>query len=309
MAITFYNAQETANLISFTNLTRALKDVVLEYADGLIQSPDRQVLTIPDAREGVLLSMPATAQDICAHKLISLLPDNPQQGRPTIQGMVSVLDSRTGQPICVLNGPTVTARRTAAMSMLGIQSYLPEAPKSIVMIGAGTQAQAHIEAINELFPQAQLWIAARASSLAKAQALCAHYEHLSLRMQAIDLQRLPKDYDVVITLTTALEPIYHAPAKVGCLIVAVGAYRPHMCEIAPETVLASQCFVDDLVGAAHEAGDFLRAKKDWSQVQTLAHTLRHPVDFNQAILFKTVGTAAWDLAAARVAYQEIKKAE
>lgn len=306
MAIAFYNAQETAQLINFTELTATLKEVVLEYADGTIQSPDRQALTIPDAREGVLLSMPATAHDVCVHKLISLLPDNPSQGRPTIQGIVSVLDSHTGQVVCVLDGPTVTARRTAAMSMLGIQQYLPQAPKTIVMIGVGGQALAHIEAINALFPGVHLYIAARSASLAKAQAVCQRYQDLAISMEAIDVDKLPSEFDVLITLTTALAPIYHLPAKAERLIVAVGAYRPHMCEIAPETVLASRCFVDDIVGAKHEAGDFIQAKKDWSQVQTLAHTLRHGREEGVPILFKTVGTAAWDLAAARVAFQRLQ---
>ena len=306
MAIAFYNAQETAQLINFTELTATLKEVVLEYADGTIQSPDRQALTIPDAREGVLLSMPATAHDVCVHKLISLLPDNPSQGRPTIQGIVSVLDSHTGQVVCVLDGPTVTARRTAAMSMLGIQQYLPQAPKTIVMIGVGGQALAHIEAINALFPGVHLYIAARSASLAKAQAVCQRYQDLAISMEAIDVDKLPSEFDVLITLTTALAPIYHLPAKAERLIVAVGAYRPHMCEIAPETVLASRCFVDDIVVAKHEAGDFIQAKKDWSQVQTLAHTLRHGREEGVPILFKTVGTAAWDLAAARVAFQRLQ---
>lgn len=306
MSFTFYNAQQTAALIRFTDLTAALANVALECSDGLIQSPDRQVLPIPYAKEGVLLSMPATAPDICVHKLISLLPENPAQGRPTIQGLVSVLDSRTGQPLCVLDGPTVTARRTAAMSMLGILQYLPQIPKSIVMMGTGSQSHAHIEAINALFPHTHLYIAARTSSLDKAKALCEQYTHLSISMEVVDSHQLPAQFDVLITLTTAQEPIYHAPARAGRLIVAVGAFRSHMCEIAPATVLASRCFVDNIMGAKQEAGDFIRANKDWAEVGTLAQTLRQSVSFEQPLIFKTIGSAAWDLAAARVACQHLK---
>src|SRR3546814_15959476 len=89
----------------------------VDYAAGNIQAPERQV--VPFAQGGVMLSMPATAHDIGIHKLVNVAPANKTLGLPTINGVVSIYDGRTGQTLAVLDGPTVTARRTAAVSMLG----------------------------------------------------------------------------------------------------------------------------------------------------------------------------------------------
>ncbi|ETF04589.1 ornithine cyclodeaminase [Advenella kashmirensis W13003] len=296
-----FNVEETRQLIAFAPLRQYILDAALEYAQGKIESPDRQVLKVPDSKEGVLLSMPCTASDICAHKLISLLPANPDQGRPTIQGVVSVIDSATGVPLFVLDGPTVTARRTAALSMAGLQLFLEKDPRSIVIIGAGTQAEGHVQAIAELYPGATVYIAGRPESYAKAQAFCERHADLDIRLEVTDLNQLPEQFDAVITLTTAVEPVYHAPPVAGRLIIGVGAFRSHMVEIAPETVMNSVCYVDDLVGAQHEAGDYIQAKKDWNEVTTLAQAIEGDIDYSRPIMFKTVGCAAWDLAAARCA--------
>ncbi|MHC8944932.1 ornithine cyclodeaminase [Advenella incenata] len=296
-----FSAEETRQLIAFGPLRQHILDAAVQYAAGQIHSPDRQVLTVPGSKDGVLLSMPCTAQDICAHKLISLLPDNPAQDRPTIQGMVSVLDSATGVPLFVLDGPTVTARRTAALSMAGLQLFLEHEPRTIVIIGAGSQADGHVQAIAELYPEATVHIAAREQSWAKAQAFCERHAALGLRLQVTDLNQLPEQFDAVITLTTAVEPVYHAPPLAGRLIIGVGAFRSHMVEVAAETVMNSVCYVDDLVGAQHEAGDYIQAKKDWSEVTTLAQAIESDIDYSRPIMFKTVGCAAWDLAAARCA--------
>ncbi len=300
-AVRIFNAEETRELIAFGPLRQQILDAAVEYAQGKIESPDRQVLKVPDSKDGVLLSMPCTAQDICAHKLITLLPDNPSQGRPTIQGMVSVLDSATGVPLFVLDGPTVTARRTAALSMAGLQLFLKDDPRNIVIIGAGTQAEGHVQAIAELYPGATVHIAARTESRSKAEVFCQRNADERIELRVADLNQLPEQFDAVITLTTAVEPVYHAPPVAGRLIVGVGAFRSHMVEIAPETVMNSDCYVDDPVGALHEAGDYIQAKKDWKEVTTLAQAIEGTVDYSRPIMFKTVGCAAWDLAAARCA--------
>lgn len=302
-----FNAQQTADLIGFKELVRAIHEMAIEYAAGRVKCPDRQVLPVPGNEEGgVLLSMPAAAEDILAHKLISLFPGNPANGRPTIQGTVTILDSKTGSPLFVLDAPTVTAWRTAALSMLGLERFTRKTPEKIVLMGTGTQALAHVRAINELYPRATIYVAGRASSVAKVKRFCEQFEGLSNPIEPVEQSNLPDDFDAVITLTTATEPIYHAPAQVGRLIIGVGAFQPHMCEIAPQTVMGSTCYVDDPVGALHEAGDYIRAKKDWSEVISLEQALQTEIDFSRPIMFKTVGIGAWDLAAARVAGRSLE---
>ncbi len=101
--------------------------------------------------------------------------------------------------------------------------------------------------------------------------------------------------------TTSQTPVYNEAARTGRLVLGVGAFKADMAEIAAQTVLGSQSYVDDPAGAHHEAGDLVLAHVDWSQVKPLADALQNGVDFDRPLLFKTVGCAAWDLGAARCA--------
>jgi len=106
--------------------------------------------------------------------------------------------------------------------------------------------------------------------------------------------------DVVIALTTSRQAVYTAAARPGRLVIGVGAFTPEMAEIHPDILHASSVFVDDPHGAKQEAGDLIQAGIDWATVGSLAEALRTAPDLTGPIVFKTVGTAAWDLAACRV---------
>jgi 1-piperideine-2-carboxylate/1-pyrroline-2-carboxylate reductase [NAD(P)H] len=107
--------------------------------------------------------------------------------------------------------------------------------------------------------------------------------------------------DVVIALTTAREPVIPATLAPHTLAIGVGAFRPDMAEFPPELLHARPVVVDDLAGARHEAGDLLRAGIDWDKVRPIAALLAGAVPRGPVTpVFKSVGQAAWDLAAARV---------
>ncbi len=286
----------TARLLPWSDLVAALSTAVMELAAGHLRCPPRQVNALQ--RDGALLSMLATAPDLAIHKLIAVVPDNPARGLPTIAGQVSVIDGSTGAVRVVLDGATVTARRTAALSMLGIATLLGRAPRHVLLAGTGTQARHHALALAELYPQALLGVAGRSAEAAVR--FCADLDGIDARPAL--LARPEPDVDVVITCTTSREPVYLDAARPGRLVIAVGVFKPDQAEIGPETVRGSRIYVDDVAGAGHEAGDLIRAQVDPAQVHALAAAIgRLPQADQEAVLFKTVGCAAWDLAAARVA--------
>lgn len=299
-SLAVFNAEQTAGLLGFPELVSALANACTEYANGAIAAPERQVVPFPQG--GVMLSMPATAHDIGIHKLVNVTPGNRGLGLPTIHGVVSVFDGKTGRELCVLDGPTVTARRTAAVSMLGLKTFLGSAPQHVALIGTGTQAHGHIEALAALYPG--LRVTAMGTSQPKAQAFINTHRHLPL--QLLSSTTLPDDVDAVITLTTSAIPVYQQPGQCGRLLIGVGAFKPELAEIGPTTLRTSRIFVDDPAGARHEAGDLIQAQVDWSGVMALAHALTHGAPLGEPIVFKTVGCAAWDLAAARCALNAIK---
>ncbi|WDZ96387.1 delta(1)-pyrroline-2-carboxylate reductase family protein [Herbaspirillum sp. WKF16] len=301
------DAQQTAAALPYAKLVAALETAAQEFVSGRIRAPERQVVPIDPA--SVLLSMPAIADDLSVTKLITVHADNGRHGLPAIQGEVVAFETHTGRRIALMDGPTVTGRRTAAMTMLGIKTLLPRAPRSALLIGTGVQAAAHADALAEFFGVTQFWIAAR--DLPRTQAfcsdLCARHPHavaspLPTELLARDLPHT----DVLIALTTSRSAVIPEQVAPDTLAIGVGAFKPDMVEFPASLLHARAIVVDDLGGAQHEAGDLIQAKVDWNGVSAIGDVLSGKTAAaalvrNGALpVFKTVGQASWDLAAARV---------
>jgi 1-piperideine-2-carboxylate/1-pyrroline-2-carboxylate reductase [NAD(P)H] len=301
-----FDAAATARLIPYAALVDALKRASVEYAKQRIASPER--LVVPLNEGGIMLSMPATAPDLAIHKLVNVCPSNGPRGLPTIHGKVMTFDADTGETLFILDGPIVTGRRTAAISMLGVETFAAGTPREFLLIGTGTQALNHLEAIGELFPEARVWV--KGSAPARAEAFCAQHHEKVRELRPLTQDggaTIPESVDVVIALTTSRQPVYDEPARPERLVIGVGAFTPAMVEIGTHTIAGSALFVDDEAGARHEAGDFIQAGVDWAQVGGIASVLGNPAlrPQKKPIVFKSVGCAAWDLAACRVAREAL----
>ncbi|WP_395823355.1 delta(1)-pyrroline-2-carboxylate reductase family protein [Collimonas sp.] len=298
-----FDAEGTAAALPYAKLVAALVKVAQQLREGEINVPERMVVEIDPA--SVLLCMLAVAADIGMTKLITVHANNGQYQFPAIQGEVVVFDSASGRRLALLHGPTVTARRTAAVSLLGIEALLPVKPQSALLIGAGVQALAHAEALIDYFGVDVFWVAARDPQ--KTQAFC---EGLQLRHPQIAVKPLgtaelaaeAPPVDVMIALTTARSAVIPVHIAPNTLAIGVGAFKPDMVEFPAELLHSRTVAVDCLAGAKHEAGDLLQAKIDWGKVRELSDLLAHGF-VQQPLLpvYKTVGQAARDLAAARVA--------
>lgn len=293
---------QTRKALPYSRLVPALAQAAKELAAGTIIAPERQVVTIDSA--SVLLSMPAIGADLSVTKLITVHGNNARHQLPAIQGEVIVFETATGRRLALLDGPTVTARRTAAMTLLGIETLAPRKPVSALLIGTGTQAVAHAEALVEYFGVQHFRVAGRTQAGAEAFASELAQRHAGVTVQAMTAETLVQevpDADVIIALTTSTTPVIPANIPADTLAVGVGAFKPNMAEFPPALLHARQIVVDDRNGAQHEAGDLIQAKVDWTTVFGLGDVLSgnapRPA---QVPVFKTVGQAAWDLAAARV---------
>lgn len=298
-ALPAFDRERTAAALPFEALAEAIEAAAHDLQAGRIASPERTVL--PLGAGGVLLSMPATSHDLGIHKLVTVQPANAARQWPTIHGIVTVCDAASGRPLCLLDGPEVTGRRTAAVSMVALRRLLGRAPRQVLLIGTGVQARHHARAVHALFPDCTVLV--RGRSDAAARAFCAQASATG-RVQLCPPD-IPDPVDAVVTLTTATEPVYDLPAREDRAIVGVGAFKPDMAEIGRVTLEGSMLYADDPAGARHEAGDLIRAGVDWNSVRSLASLLAEAPDRSSPLVFKSVGTAAWDLAAARVAVRAL----
>ncbi|MCE2578714.1 delta(1)-pyrroline-2-carboxylate reductase family protein [Gluconacetobacter entanii] len=291
-----YCATQTQALLPFPALVDMLARTVRDYAGGAIACPERTTIPTHD-RGGVLMCMPTVGVDLVAAKVLTIFGANAALHLPTVQGIVTCADAHDGRFLFGLDGPTVTMRRTSAISMLAIRTFIHGHVRRVLVIGTGTQALAHVEALAALHPAIE--VAIRGRTPERVARFCTQYatDRLTLRPELAE----DGPFDVVITTTSSTTPVYDGPADPRRLVIGVGAYRPDMAEITPPVVRASQVYVDDPVGAPSEAGDILQAGVPWTDVRALAQALDTPPDPTRPVFFKSVGCAAWDLAACRVA--------
>ncbi|HUR89134.1 MAG TPA: delta(1)-pyrroline-2-carboxylate reductase family protein [Ramlibacter sp.] len=292
------DARDTAARLPYRLLVAQVR-AVLE--DASVTVPQRMVL--PLAGGASLFLMPAADGRVAMTKLITLTPANAHCARPTIQGDVVVFDVATGERVCVLDGPTVTARRTAAVSVLAAQLLAPAPQGPLLIVGAGVQGRSHLEAFVEMLGVSEVRIASRSN--ASAQALVDHARTLGVQASPItDADAAMRECPLIVTCTPASTVVIRAMPRSDAFIAAVGAYTPQMVELAPEVCvhLAQQGRIAvDTPEAAHEAGDLIQAGLDASSFATLRDVLRSPGPKRGPVLFKSCGWAGWDLAAARTA--------
>ncbi|WP_296225903.1 delta(1)-pyrroline-2-carboxylate reductase family protein [Ralstonia sp. UBA689] len=317
------DAAATAARLPYAALADAIAQVLRDARAGRAQAPARLVMPVPGP--GSLLLMPAANADIAITKMITVHPHNPARGLPAIHGEVVVMDAATGVRRLLLDGPTVTAHRTAAVSLLAARLLAPEPSGDLLLIGAGAQAKAHLEAFRFGLGTRRVTIIARTAG--SAEALAAHARKLGLDATALaggdaagvaEAARtvLPQT-PLVVTATPSALPVLPDLAEPGHpagyawrpqhFIAAVGAFRPDMAELPPrlcvQAAAADRLYADTLVDLEVEAGDLLQAGVPWSRVRPLQQCVDATPDALMKavpvlpVVFKSVGSALWDLAA------------
>ncbi len=281
---------------------RLADEVEAVLGDPAVRVPERQVLPLPGGAS--LFVMPASDARVAMTKLITFTPANAGTARPSIQGDVLVFDVATGERTALLDGPTVTARRTAAVSLLGARRLAARPQGPMLIVGAGVQGRAHLEAFAQGLGVREFFIASR--TMAGAQSLAEHAGSLGFTAHAVaDPAQVQAHCPLVVTCTPAHAVVLRGPLHPQVWLGAVGAFKPSMIELDPE--LTRQLARDgrvvvDTQEASHEAGDLIQAGIDASQWRTLAQVLAQEGGPQpRPVLFKSCGWAGWDLAAARLA--------
>ncbi len=295
------NPAQTAAALPWDGLVAQLVQLL---SDSSVQVPARLVQALPGG--GSLFVMPALDSRLAITKLITFTPANAGTTRPAIQGDVVVFDVATGERRLVLDGPTVTARRTAAVSLLAAQRLAPRRDGPLLIVGAGVQGLAHLEAFAHGLGVREVRVASR--SQASAQALVRRAQAMGLQASVVDDPNAAlADCPLAVTCTPASGVVLSAIPQEDCFIAAVGAFTPKMVELGPRLCrhfaeLGS--VVVDTADAIHEAGDLLQAGLDVSSFMSLGDVVRGQIEPSSGqVLFKSCGWAGWDLAAARTAVQ------
>ena len=300
----YHSAEQVHAALPWATLVSALRDA---FAVGATV-PRRHAHALSD-RDSLLL-MPAWSDDALGVKVVTVMPDS--RAARAVQALYILLDRHTGEPRAVLDGEALTVRRTAATSVLAASYLARDDASDLVVIGTGTLAPYMVRAYCAMRPaitRVRIWgrTPTRAAALANALAR----EGLPVEACTSDLDALHHALaasQIVCAATTSRTPVVHgARLSPGTHVDLVGGFTPAMREADDDTMRASRIAVDGYDGALSEAGDLIdplaRGVFPRGQVvaelrELVAGTIQGRTDRVQITLFKSVGLALEDLAAA-----------
>ncbi len=305
---------EVVSALDFPPLIEALRQMFRAEAEMPVRH--HHSIPVPGGAGGTLLLMPAwQAGRHIGVKMVTVFPDNARAALPSVMGAYLLLDGKTGEPLALLDGPALTARRTAAASALAA-SYLarPDCER-LLMVGTGALAPHLIEAHASVRPIVNVLIWGRNPE--KAAKLAHRLNRRNLKVAATtDLANAVRGAHVVCCATLSTEPLIEGHwLPLGVHLDLVGGFRPDMREADDECIRRARVFVDTRAGALKEAGDIvqplragvLREDDIAGDLFDLARGSRAGRRYHDQItLFKSVGTAIEDLAAAQLALDNLR---
>lgn len=240
------------------------------------------------------LYMPGRVGERSGIKIVSTVPGNPV-------GLVMVMDE-SGSPMGMVDGPTLTAIRTGAGAGLATRLLARADSSVLAMLGAGAMAFDQIEAVRTVRPIERVLVWSRTRLRAEDLAERVGGEVVDAADVAV------RAADVVSCATPSTEALFSPDAiRAGTHVNAIGAFRPGMIEVPVEVTLRSFVVVDDRDAAAAEAGDLLIAERGPDATMTDLLEDGVPEITSDFTLFKSVGIASQDLAAAAAALEEAQR--
>jgi ornithine cyclodeaminase/alanine dehydrogenase-like protein (mu-crystallin family) len=312
------SADDLARIFTFPRLIEALRQAF----QSPIAVPPRHhhVIERPGEPAATLLLMPAWtepggAESYLGVKIVSVYPGNAARSLPSILGTYLLLNGATGAPLAAIDGQALTLWRTAAASALAASYLARKDATRLLMVGAGALAPYLIRAHASVRPIADVQVWNRHAD--RAEQVAAAFAGASYTARATsDLEAAVRNADIVSCATLSSEPLVRgAWLKPGAHLDLVGGFTPKMRESDDDATRRSRVYVDTRAGALKEAGDIVQPLASGIVSESdiagdLFDLCRDKVRGRQSAdeitLFKSVGTALEDLAAARLAYEGVR---
>lgn len=312
------SAGQIDGALTFPELVETLREA---FRLGAIQ-PVRHHHTVerPDGADSTLLLMPAWT-DFSANrdgfigiKIVTVSPDNNAVGKPAVMGQYLLLEGRTGEPLALIDGQRITQWRTACASALAASYLARDNASRLLVVGAGALSGFLARAHSAVRPITEVRIWNRTAQNAEAAAASLRADGFNAEATA-DLQATLGWADVISAATISTDPLIEgAMLKPGVHVDLVGGFTPSMREADDAAITRSRVYVDTRAGATKEAGDIVQPLASGVlNLDDIAGDL-HDLTGGKATgrtsateitLFKSVGAALEDLAAATAVYKAL----
>lgn len=306
-----YSAARVAEALPYEVLVEALHSA-FKARSAVVPQRSVHSIGLPSGSTALFVTMPAwEAGKAIAVKLASIFPPNAGRGLPVVHAQIVVFNGATGEPMAVVDGTEVTRRRTAAASALAAKFLAREDAKRLLVVGTGEQAPHNALAHSAVRPIRHIDVWGRSPEKASATIKRLRQKLPTTRIDlAEELEGAVRSADVISCATSSPEPLLHGEwLSPGVFVDLVGAFSPTTREVDDEAVRRARVYADTLAGVMAEAGDVIipiehGVIRESDVVGDLYGLCRGEVSgrstANEITLFKSVGTAVEDLAAAQL---------
>jgi len=295
----FLDEEQVRQYLRMEELIPAMEKALIDFSSAKVTQPVRSVITV-DPPGGFFGMMPALTSEGLGIKIVTFYATNAERGMPTHMATIFLVDPETGTPLAVMDGRSITEMRTAAVSAAATKLLAPPDAKVLAILGSGVQARSHAEALRIVrnFEETHIWSPTRE-----------HAERFAgeIGAKAMSAEGAVREADVVVTATNSKAAILKGSwLKPGCHVNAVGACRPDWREL-DDGAMQNVVFVDSREAAMKESGDvILSGVKIYAELgEALAGKL--PSRASETTIFKSLGMAVEDIAAALLVYRAVKE--
>jgi len=323
MKILILNNKQVLELLPIKECIPLMREALIALAAGKVHQPLRTIIRPPDAT-GVMGLMPAyMARGMSGEsagfglKAICVFPGNPAKDKDSHQGAVLLFSAETGELLAMMNASAITAIRTAAVSGLATDLLARVDACNLAMLGSGVQARSHLVAMSEVRLVKRCRVASR--HLEHAQNFVEEMRpDFSFGLEPVEtVEEALEGADLIVSVTNAVEPIVKREwIAAGAHLNLVGSSTPNTREVDSETMAAVSLFVDRRESTMNEAGDYLFAAREGvigpnhirAEIgEVLNGESPGRTSPDEITLFKSLGLAIEDLAAAEYLYERARE--
>jgi len=306
----FFDSKTIADIASHSEWVDTMEKALQMITSGRFVMPKRMHL---DYGENTFLLMPCITDEYWSTKLVSFCPGNKEKKRPSIYGTVVLNDTKTGESLAIFDGGMITAMRTAAVSAAGIRHLSPPNSHSLGIIGTGVQGIYQVLFACSVREIDEIWAFDQNPGNLKKFAAEMNYRYPNIRVHLTnDSDHVALNSQIIISATNSQDPVFKNSKELftGRTFVGIGSYKPE-CREFPEQLFrqVDQIFVDTMDGK-DESGDLITpvisnwiADRNIFPIGNLIAGKIVPAE-NPTRVFKTVGSALFDLFAAKIVYEK-----
>ncbi|HTZ59745.1 MAG TPA: ornithine cyclodeaminase family protein [Acidobacteriaceae bacterium] len=291
--------EEIRGLLSYQELIPAMRKALMEFSAGRVVQPVRTIIPV-SGHGGWFGVMPAVFDAVMGAKLVTFYPGNVNRHKHTHMAVIQLFRADTGEPLATMDGRLITEMRTAAVSAVAVDHLAAPEAKVLAILGSGVQARSHMRALAGIrsFREVRVW--SRTEEHAKRFAQ-------EVRARVTTAEEAVSGADVVLALTSSPQPVLKGKwLSPHAMVCAIGAATPERREL-DEEAMHGAVVVESREAALREAGDIIQARAqvaaEIGELLNGAHIDRG----NRPVVFKSVGIAIEDLAAAKLVYDKLQQ--